>query len=112
LLATRLARIVLIQTASFDQEELNMTKQKLATLDAARGAGRTLVHVVAVIAGLIFMIVGLAMGVTLVMLPVGIAVGFVGMFLFLWGIFGRAEGVAEPDGKSSIDGTIPAGVSR
>jgi hypothetical protein len=98
-----LAHIVLKHAAGFNQEEMNMTKQKSATVNAARGAGRTLVHVGAVIAGLIFMIVGLAMGVTLVMLPVGIAAGFVGMFLFLWGIFGRAEGAPEPGSKSNFD---------
>jgi hypothetical protein len=35
------------------------------------------------------------MGVTMVMLPVGIAVGFAGLFVFLGGIFGRAEGATK-----------------
>jgi hypothetical protein len=37
------------------------------------------------------MILGLAMGVTLVMLPLGIALGFGGLMAFLWGIFGQTN---------------------
>jgi cbb3-type cytochrome oxidase maturation protein len=36
------------------------------------------------------MIVGLAMGVTIVMLPVGLSVGIVGLLVFLWGLVGRS----------------------
>jgi hypothetical protein len=54
------------------------------------GAKRFVGHVVAIVVGLILMIVGVAMGVTLLLLPVGIPLGLVGLGLFLWGIFGRA----------------------
>jgi hypothetical protein len=64
--------------------------------DVARGAGQALIHLAAMVAGLILMIVGLAMGVSLVMLPVGIPVGFVGMFLLIWGMFGSVEGATGP----------------
>jgi hypothetical protein len=70
--------------------------------DVVRDAGLALVHLGAIVAGLLLMIVGLAMGVSLVMLPVGIPVGFVGMFLLIWGMFGRAEGVAKQE-KSIFD---------
>lgn len=80
-----------------------MIPQRSVGQNAARSAGRTLVHFGAFMAALILMIVGLAMGVSLVMLPVGVAVGFVGIFLFLWGIFGGAEGETEPGGKSIFD---------
>ena len=80
-----------------------MIPQRFVAQNAARGAGRTLVHLGAVIAALILMIVGLAMGVSLVMLPVGVAVGLVGMFLFLWGIFGGADGETEPGDRSIFD---------
>jgi hypothetical protein len=64
--------------------------------DVLCGAGLALVHLGAIVAGVILMIVGLAMGVTLVMLPAGIVVGFGGLFVFLWGIFGRAEDKTQP----------------
>ena len=54
------------------------------------------------IAGLVLMIAGVAMGVTVVMLPVGVPVGFFGLFVFLWGLFGRAEGakgVVQPPNR-------------
>jgi hypothetical protein len=36
------------------------------------------------------MIGGIGMGVTLVMLPFGIMIGFGGLFVFLWGLSGWA----------------------
>ena len=68
-----------------------MSQQKSTGQELARAAGRGLVHLGAIIVGLILMIVGVAMGVTVVMLPVGIAVGIAGLFVFLWGIFGKAQ---------------------
>jgi hypothetical protein len=44
-------------------------------------------HVVAMVVGFVLMIVGIAMGVTIVLLPMGIPVGLAGFFLFLWGLF-------------------------
>jgi len=35
------------------------------------------------------MVVGLALGVTMIMLPVGIVVGLLGVALFVGGLFGR-----------------------
>ena len=68
-----------------------MAEQKTTPQELARAAGRGLVQLCAIIVGLILMIGGVAMGVTVVMLPVGLAVGIVGLFVFLWGIFGRAQ---------------------
>jgi hypothetical protein len=48
-------------------------------------------HVTAIVVGLILMIVGLAMGVTIVMLPVGIPVGLGGVLLFIWGLVGYSS---------------------
>jgi uncharacterized membrane protein len=76
-----------------EQKEIAMTEQKSTTQELARGAGRALVHLGAIVVGFILMIVGIALGVTLVMLPAGIAVGFAGLFVFLWGIFGRKKGL-------------------
>jgi len=55
------------------------------------GTGRFLAHAVALVAGMILMVAGIAMGVTIAMLPIGIPVGFVGLALFLWGLFGGEE---------------------
>jgi hypothetical protein len=42
----------------------------------------------AVLAGLALMFIGLGLGVTMVLLPVGIPVGLAGLLLFLGGLFG------------------------
>lgn len=52
-----------------------------------KASGRALGHVAAVVLGLVFMILGLGLGVTLVALPVGLVVGLGGFLLFLWGLF-------------------------
>ena len=39
--------------------------------------------------GLALMIVGLALGVTMVMLPAGLVIGLVGVALFVWGVLGE-----------------------
>lgn len=44
-------------------------------------------HVAAVAVGFVMMVVGLGLGVTLVMLPVGIVVGTLGMAIFVAGLF-------------------------
>jgi hypothetical protein len=77
-----------------------MTEQESTTRVLVRGAGRVVVHLSAMAAGLILMVVGIAMGVSLVMLPLGIALGFAGLFVFLWGIFGGAGRAAKERAKS------------
>ncbi len=47
-------------------------------------------HATAVVVGIILMFAGLSMGVTLVLLPVGIPVGLAGVLLFMWGLFQTA----------------------
>ena len=47
---------------------------------------RLLGHTIAIMAGFVLMIVGLAMGVTIVLLPIGLPVGLVGLLLFMWGL--------------------------
>jgi hypothetical protein len=46
-------------------------------------------HALFVMAGFILMVIGLAMGVTLVMLPVGLVVGLIGFAMFVGGLFVR-----------------------
>jgi hypothetical protein len=68
-----------------------MTGHKLSGQEIAKGTGRFMGHAGAVVLGLVLMIAGLAMGVTLVLLPVGLPVGLGGVLVFLWGLFGRTE---------------------
>ena len=48
-------------------------------------------HIAAVIVGFVLMVVGLALGVTMIMLPVGIVVGLIGVAMFVGGLFARIE---------------------
>jgi hypothetical protein len=48
-------------------------------------------HTATVVIGLLFMILGLAMGVTMVMLPIGIVVGLAGVACVAGGLFARID---------------------
>jgi hypothetical protein len=48
-------------------------------------------HIAAVIIGFVMMVVGLGLGVTLIMLPVGIVVGLLGVAIFVAGLFARLD---------------------
>jgi hypothetical protein len=48
-------------------------------------------HVAAVILGFVMMVVGLGLGVTMIMLPVGIVVGLLGVAIFVAGLFARLD---------------------
>jgi hypothetical protein len=50
-------------------------------------------RVTAVIIGFVLMVVGLAMTVTIVMLPAGVVVGLLGVGLFLTGLFAHIDQV-------------------
>jgi len=73
-----------------------MTQFQPAGRELARGAGAFALHAAAIIVGLFLMIMGLGMGVTVVMLPVGIPVGVVGLFVLLWGISGHPAAKEPP----------------
>jgi hypothetical protein len=64
--------------------------------ELVKGTGRFVVHALALVVGMIFIIAGIAMGVTIAMLPIGIPLGFAGLFLFMWGLFGGGEGKSPP----------------
>jgi hypothetical protein len=42
-------------------------------------------HVAAIVVGFIMMVVGLGLGVTMIMLPVGLVIGLIGVALFISG---------------------------
>jgi hypothetical protein len=46
-----------------------------------------LVHVAAIVVGFIMMVLGLGLGVTMIMLPVGLVIGLAGAALFIAGLF-------------------------
>jgi hypothetical protein len=48
-------------------------------------------HIAAVIIGFIMMVVGLGLGVTIIMLPVGLVIGLIGMAMFVGGLFARID---------------------
>ncbi len=47
-------------------------------------------HLLAVIAGVCMILVGLLLSVSMVGLPLGIPIGIAGLLIGLWGLFGRA----------------------
>ncbi len=54
----------------------------------AETGSRIAVHTLAVLLGIVFVVAGLGLGVTMVGLPLGIPIGLAGVLLFLWGMFG------------------------
>jgi hypothetical protein len=55
------------------------------------GLSRFFEHAAAVVIGFVLMVVGLGLGVTMIMLPVGIVIGLIGVALFVGGIFARID---------------------
>ena len=68
-----------------------MSERESVGAGVARGVGSFFGHLTAVVVGLFLMIAGLAMGVTIVMLPVGVPVGLGGVLLFIWGLMGYSS---------------------
>jgi hypothetical protein len=52
-----------------------------------RTAEGVLGHILAVFVGFVMMVVGLGLGVTMIMLPVGIVIGLIGAAIFIGGLF-------------------------
>jgi hypothetical protein len=53
--------------------------------------GSVFAHIAAVFLGLVMMIIGLGLGVTMIMLPVGLVVGLAGVALLVVGLFARVD---------------------
>jgi hypothetical protein len=56
-----------------------------------KGIGGFFEHAAAVVIGFVMMIVGLALGVTMIMLPVGVVVGLLGVAIFVGGLFAHID---------------------
>jgi len=54
--------------------------------DTVRAGENVLVHIAAIVVGLVMMVVGLGMGVTIMLLPVALPVGLIGLGIFIWGV--------------------------
>lgn len=61
----------------------------------AGAGGRFLGHAAAMIVGLALIVAGIGMGVSVVLLPIGVPVSLAGLGVFLWGAVGKARG-GEP----------------
>ena len=48
-------------------------------------------HAAAVIVGLVLMVAGLGLGVTMIMLPVGVVIGLIGCAMVVAGLFARLD---------------------
>ena len=59
-----------------------------------RATESALGHIVATIVGFIFMVIGLGLGVTMIMLPVGVVIGLLGVALVVGGLFAHIDGRA------------------
>lgn len=68
-----------------------MVENRATRKDLAKEAGHLLGHGAAVVAGMVLMITGMAMGVSVVLLPLGVPLGLAGLFVFLWGLFGTPQ---------------------
>ena len=63
----------------------------MAHVNVLRGVVGFFEHALTVLIGFVLMVIGLAMGVTMVMLPVGVVVGLIGFAMFVAGLFARLD---------------------
>jgi hypothetical protein len=75
-----------------------MFKNHPAAEELTKSAESCVLHIFAIVAGLVLMVVGLGMGVSIVLLPIGIPLGLAGLAVFAWGFFGRAEQMSPDKG--------------
>ncbi|MHC4136138.1 MAG: hypothetical protein ACYTDU_01325 [Planctomycetota bacterium] len=54
--------------------------------DTVRAGENVLAHIAAIVLGLVMMIVGIGMGVTITLLPVALPLGLIGLGIFIWGV--------------------------
>jgi hypothetical protein len=54
----------------------------------AEAGSKIAIHTLAVIAGLVLVVTGLGLSVTMVGLPLGLPIGLAGVLVCLWGLFG------------------------
>ena len=62
--------------------------RKVSAQGAPSAGANVVLRLAAIIAGAIMTLVGIGMGVTIALLPVGVPLGLVGAGVFTWGVFG------------------------
>jgi hypothetical protein len=63
----------------------------MSAREALRVGENFAAHVAAIVAGGAMMIAGVGMGVTMILIPVGVPLGLVGLGVFCWGVWGFGE---------------------
>lgn len=84
-----------------------MNVHPTAGRELAKGAGRFAAHVLAIVLGIILSVCGLAMGVSIALLPISIPVGSIGLLLLMWGVFSGAEEEKMPTYPAEKSRTTP-----
>ena len=64
-----------------------MSDQHATGRHLSQAGGRFADRTIAIVLGVVLMVCGLGMGVTIGMLPVGLPMGVVGLLLILWAVF-------------------------
>ena len=60
-------------------------------VNALRGVVGFFEHALTVFVGFVLMVIGLGLGVTMIMLPVGVVIGLLGFAIFVGGLFVRFD---------------------
>jgi hypothetical protein len=68
-----------------------MSARKSPFYEVPQATALLIVHFIAMVLGFALKVTGVALGVSILLLPVGIVVGFAGCFLFIWGLFGWTQ---------------------
>jgi len=63
----------------------------MAYANVLRGIAGFFEHALIVFIGFVLMVIGLALGVTMIMLPVGVVVGLIGVAMFVGGLLVRLD---------------------
>ena len=68
-----------------------MSAHPVSSRHVAGLVGSFFAHAAAIVVGFVFMVVGLALGVTMIMLPAGLVIGLAGFLIFLGGLFAHID---------------------
>jgi hypothetical protein len=60
-------------------------------VNVLRGVVGFFEHALVVFIGFVLMVIGLGLGVTMIMLPVGVVIGLIGLAMFVGGLFVRLD---------------------
>jgi uncharacterized membrane protein len=74
-----------------------MSDQHMTGRRMLEAGERVVGRMLAIVLGIAMMVSGLGMGVTIVLVPLGIPLGVIGLLLFLWGVF-----YSTPAGEAGV----------